>query len=376
MAQSSISGRDVPLRAAIVEAARLIASSRRPHIAGLGTDVAGAKAAIALAQRIGGSIDHQHGGALLRDLDAMREYGVMQTTPGEARLRADVVFLVGGGLADAGLWDIWPNLSAPPSAIGAASAKRRCAYLCADAVEGQSFSAAAAAKGVTIDVSLSGGALSQQVAALRARVNRRPVALAPAPTRRLDELAGILLSAHYGVCVWSARHIHALTIEMLCGLIKDLNAATRFTSLPLQPGDNAAGAQLVAGGMTGLPLRTGFGRGFAEHDPQRFATKRLMASGEADCAIWISAYGGAAPHWGGSAPVIALCHQATTFEHPPAVAIRVGCPGVDHASVDYFHYMGTLSSRLAAEASQTPSVAEILAEISAAIDASQAPPPC
>ena len=50
----------VALDAAIAEAARLLGASRLPVIAGLGTDVAGARAAIALAQRLGGVVDHMH----------------------------------------------------------------------------------------------------------------------------------------------------------------------------------------------------------------------------------------------------------------------------------------------------------------------------
>ena len=80
------------------------------------------------------------------------------------------------------------------------------------------------------------------------------------------------------------------TIEMLFGLIDDLNAHTRFTGLPLAPGDNAAGVMQACGWMTGFPMRTGFGRGYPEHDPWRFDATRLVESGEADCALWISAY--------------------------------------------------------------------------------------
>ena len=39
-----------------------------------------------------------HSAALMRDLDSLRETGVMLTTPGEARVRADVLLLVGDGL--------------------------------------------------------------------------------------------------------------------------------------------------------------------------------------------------------------------------------------------------------------------------------------
>jgi formylmethanofuran dehydrogenase subunit B len=105
MGPAWIEGNPVALDAAAAEAARLLGASRLPVIAGLGTDIAGARAAVALARRLGGAIDHVHSGALIRDLDVMREAGMMMTTPAEARVRGDVLLLVGEGLVAA-----WPQL--------------------------------------------------------------------------------------------------------------------------------------------------------------------------------------------------------------------------------------------------------------------------
>ena len=49
--------------------------------------------------------------------------------------------------------------------------------------------------------------------------------------------------------------------------------------------------------MTGFPMRTAFGRGYPEHDPWRFDATRLVESGEADGALWISAYRATKPQW-------------------------------------------------------------------------------
>src|SRR5512132_2910383 len=100
MTDSFIDGRSVPLADATAEAARLLAASRLPVFAGLGTDIAGARAAVALAERLGGAVDHMHADALLRDLAVMREAGAYVTTPNEARLRGDTLLLVGPGLIE------------------------------------------------------------------------------------------------------------------------------------------------------------------------------------------------------------------------------------------------------------------------------------
>ena len=102
-AAASIDGAPASLDAAAAAAARLLAQSGQPLIAGLSADIEATRAAIALAERVGGVIEHRHSAAILRDLDSMRETGVMLVTPGEARVRADVVLLVGDGLTES-----WP----------------------------------------------------------------------------------------------------------------------------------------------------------------------------------------------------------------------------------------------------------------------------
>src|SRR6185503_20766893 len=105
MSAALIDGRPVTLDAAAAEAAKVLAASRLPVFAGLGTDIAGARAAIALAERIGGVIDHMHSDALLRDLVVMREAGAYVTTPNEARVRGDTLLLIGPRLIEA-----WPDI--------------------------------------------------------------------------------------------------------------------------------------------------------------------------------------------------------------------------------------------------------------------------
>src|SRR6266850_2601187 len=107
MGDARIDDRPVALEAAVAEAARLLAASRLPVFAGLGTDIAGSRAAVTLAERVGGVVDHMHADALLPDLAVMREAGAYVTTPNEAHVRADTLLLVGPGLIEA-----WPDLAA------------------------------------------------------------------------------------------------------------------------------------------------------------------------------------------------------------------------------------------------------------------------
>ena len=234
---------------------------------------------------------------------------------------------------------------------------------------GAGLSVPIATVGVKIETTAGDAeALPGLLAALRARVNGRPLALAGAGLREIDALATALQSATFGIAVWSATRLDALTIEMLCGLVTDLNARTRFTGLPLAPGDNAVGVLQVCGWMTGFPMRTGFARGFPEHDPWRFEADRLVNSGEADCALWISAYQAASPQWERAIPLIALTAAKTEFPRTPEVHIAVGRPGVDHDSVDHLARTATLAPVAASQASDAPSVADVIGRLVAALD--------
>jgi formylmethanofuran dehydrogenase subunit B len=153
-------------------------------------------------------------------------------------------------------------------------------------------------------------------------------------------------------------------------VIDELNAATRFTGLPLALADNAIGVTQASGWMTGFPPPTGFGRGYPEHDPWRFDARRLIEDGEADCAVWISAYGPARPSWRARVPTITLAAGKPTQS---GIAIEVGRPAVDHDSIEHDTRTGTLVARAASNRGDIPSVAAVIARIAAALPGGASP---
>jgi formylmethanofuran dehydrogenase subunit B len=368
-AAASIDGAPASLDEAAAAAARLLARSTQPLIAGLGVDIDGARAAIALAERVGGVIEHMHSAALLRDLDCLRETGVMLTTPGEARVRADVVLLVGDGLLQG-----WPQLIErllrPPARPEGADVKRRIVWLAPQAearIPGFDGDIEVVAAGL-------GAMLAANLAALRARGKGRPVAQTKIPLPALDALIGVVKGARFGVAVWTAASLGALEIEMLNGLVRDLNETTRFSTLPLSAPDNGAGVLAACGWTTGFPMRTGFGPGDPIHDPWRFDAERLVASGETDCVLWISAFGAAPPAWRSAVNFIALCERTTQIAEEPSVRIAIGRPGVDHDAVMHSSDVGTLVAATASARSATPSVTQVLERIGAGLGGANAPP--
>ncbi len=362
-ASAWIDGAPASLEQAAAAAAELLARSGQPLIAGLGADIEGARAAVALAERLGGVVEHMHSAALMRDLDCLRETGVMLATPGEARVRADVVLLVGDALLET-----WPALNerllrplAGPDGVDVA---RRIVWLAPEAdaaIPGPDGDIEVVAAGL-------GATLAANLASLRARAKGRPVAQGHVPSPQLDALAAILKGARFGVAVWSAARLGALEVEMLNGLARDLNETTRFSTLPLAQPDNGAGVLAACGWMTGFPMRTGFGSGAPAHDPWRFDAAQLVASGETDCALWISAFGAPSPAWRGALNFIALCERATQFAEEPNVRIVVGRPGLDHDAVVHSPDAGTLVAVTASARSGAPSVAEVLALIAGRLE--------
>jgi formylmethanofuran dehydrogenase subunit B len=358
MQQAWIAGQPATLDAAIDGAAKLLASSRCSLITGLGTDVAGARAAITLAERIGAIIDHMHSDAVLRDLDVMRSSGMLMTTPTEAHVGADTVLLIGPGFDQT--WRELRLLFGPLQQNENGNSIERRIYCLCPARDWTIPASAVAIRGKRADI-------PALLAVLRARLSDRPIGATRVSASRLDKVATALRAARFGVAVWSAAAIDALTIEMLCGLLNDLNAATRFSGLPLAPADNAVGVNETCAWMTGLPVRTGFARTRPEHDPWLFESHRVVAEQEADCLLWISAYGAKTPPWSTVLPTIALTPGNANFDKPPCVHISVGRPGVDHWGLEHLAATGTLAPVEAKQPSDATSVAEVITRIIAGL---------
>ncbi|MCC3247164.1 formylmethanofuran dehydrogenase [Methylocystis sp. WRRC1] len=358
MSKATLDGKAIALEDAYRQAARILGGANFPLVAGLGADVPGARAAILLAERLRGAFDHMASSDSLVDLDVKRSFGMFTTTPNEARVRSDVVVLVGPGLTR-----IWPGmlerlaLGQPPRHGSQAGHPRKVIWIGPEPGE----AANVAAKVIPAALHEIPGVL----AAWRARVGGRPVALENAKVELIDGVAETLKGAHFGCFVWAAASgLDALTVEMLQALVTDLNVTTRFTGIHIGGRAGASGVTQVAGWMTGFPPRTGFGRGYPEHDPWRFEAARLVDSGEADAALWISAFDGERPPWSrGDIPLVTLAPAGA--EPSRGLYIEVGKPGVTHDGVLMAQETGGMTLRAATAPSDAPTVAQVIDAIMA-----------
>lgn len=334
----------------VERAAHLLSKANLPLIAGLRADIAGIVAAVRLAERLGGAIDHVAAQPSLNEQDALRDIGLMFATPAVVRREADTLLLVGASPFGAEL-DRYGLLTAerPRSVVSLGSEE------------------ATLGPNVALSVASDGLGIASLLAAVRARLNRRPLA-GGYDGSEVDRCVGILHAASYGIALWRPEELGPLEVEMLAGLIKDLNRKTRWSGLSISADPTATGATMALGWMAGFPPRTGFARGYAEHDPWRFNAERLVQSGEADAVVWISAFGDAAPEWLDGVPAIVLSSSRPAASGA-AIVFPVGCPARDHEGVLYDAERGKLVERSAESASNLPTVAAVLTRIREALPA-------
>lgn len=359
MSKATLDGKEIALEDACKQAAKILGGATFPLVAGLGADVPGARAAILLAERLRGAFDHLASRDSLADLNVMRSFGMFFTTANEARVRSDVVVLLGAGLTKQ-----WPGmlerlaLEQPPRHGSQAGQPRKVIWVGPDAEE------ARAVPGATI-IPAKLEEIAGLLALWRARVGGRPLSLDAAQLAKLDETAAILKGAKFGAFVWAAGiGLDSLAIETMQALITDLNVTTRFTGVQIGARAGAPGVVQASGWMTGFPPRTGFGRGYPEHDPWRFEAARLVDSGEADAALWISAFDGEAPPWKRSdIPLITLAPAGAAPSH--GLYIEVGQPGVTHDAVLMAQETGSLALRTATAPTTAPTVVAVIDAITA-----------
>ncbi len=326
-AEHRIAGRPASFDQAAAAAAEILSAARMPLVTGLGADLAGMRALLALADRAGAIVDRWRSAAQLGNLAVMQRTGALTATFAEVANRADAVLLVGRDptpeyprlferllrnrtplYRPSPPWVgyVGPGASAPPDAVAAAR--------------------------IPVDASR----LVEALTALAALVRGKRItgdATGELPLEALREVARRLAAARYGAIIWDVAAFPAgvaeLAVEMVLHILRILSRETRCVGLPLGGNDNAQGAAQAMLWQAGWPMRVSFAAGAPEHDPWRFDAERLLAAGEIDALLWVAALSPAAPPHT-KVPSIAVVAPDVVLPQAPAVEIRVGIPGLDH----------------------------------------------
>jgi formylmethanofuran dehydrogenase subunit B len=330
-----MSGKDVSLDKAIAEAAKLIGKATLPIFGGLATDVEGMRAALALAERVGGIVDHALSEALYRNLKVLQTTGWITSTLAETRNRADLIIIAGSDVLK-----LHPRLldrivSPADSMFGVTAPKRTLVFI------GKGLDGGITKGSQLTDVirlPCKPERAREVVGALRARLRGfrlKPVKIDGVSLAEIDALAEKCKQAKYGVVVWAPPSLDfsfaELAVEQFAGLAKDLNQTTRFAGLSLGGGEGAVTAAAVCTWISGYPLRVSYATGAPDYDPYRWSIDRMLKEGEGDLLVWIASISPDFAPPETKLPTIVLGTPGLKLAKPPQVFIPVGTPGVDHA---------------------------------------------
>ncbi len=316
-------------------AAELLREARSPLIYGLSRSTTeGQRAATALADRLGGTIDTTASTEHAPSLLALQEVGEATCTLGEVRNRADLVIF----------WGSDPLTTHPRhlerysgDAVGRwiPEGRKDRFLVVVDEVETESAKAADLFVKVELD--------HHWEAFNTLRMLVRGVRSAEVPNPILTSLAERMKACRCGVLFFGSAITRGTlahhTVEALLQLVTDLNAFTRFYARRMRLYGDVAGADSVLTWQTGYPFGVNFARGYPRYNPSEFTGPDMLARGEVDVCLIV----GVEPHDLPATlvanlrqiPVILLSAPGVAAAVPPAVRFTTAVYGVHRPGTAY-----------------------------------------
>jgi formylmethanofuran dehydrogenase subunit B len=290
--EAIVAGQPVTTAVAIEEAARLLAAARYPIVYGLSdTTVEAQRVAVEIADRLGACLDTTtsvcHGPSGI----AFQAVGEPTCTLGEIKNRADMVIFWGGNPAESHPRH-FTKYSVTPKGMYIPNGRKDRYVVLVDVRRTPS------ARAADLFLQVKPGKDFELLWALRGLV--KGVAIDPAieaetgiALATLEALVERMKRARFGVFLFGmglsmtrGKHYNAAAI---LALARDLNQFTRFLAKPMRGHGNVTGADNVVSWSTGYPFGINLGRGYPRFNPGEFTTVDLLARGEADAALIISA---------------------------------------------------------------------------------------
>jgi formylmethanofuran dehydrogenase subunit B len=276
---AAVDGRPATFDEAVGRAAGLLAAARSPLVYGLSRSTTeGQRAAAALADRIGATIDTTASTGHAPSILALQQVGESTCTLGEVRNRADLVVY----------WGSDPAVTHPRHRERYAPPRPGRFVVVADVRETES------ARSADLFLPVEPGRDWEALWALRLLVRGReprPGAAVGVPLDLLRSLAGRMKACRFGIVFFGAgltrgRNAHR-TVEALLQLVTDLNDFTRFYARRMRRYGDVAGADSVLAWQTGYPFGVNLARGYPRYNPGEFTGPDLLARGEVDCCVLV-----------------------------------------------------------------------------------------
>ncbi len=334
-ARPQVDGKDVDLDTAIRAATELVRASSLPLYGGLGTDVDGIRAVMALADKSGGVVDHALSEGQYRNFRVLQTRGWIMSTLTEARNRADLFIIVATDVQKLHPRFFERIVNVEQSLITEQPKKRTVVFIGKD-LDQSAVSGPRIGEVLTLNVDLDH--VSDVVSALAAEIRGTPSTqdtVAGVATADIRALAERCKTAEYPVFVWAPPSLAFpnadLVVSTVSDLVKELNIEGRAAGLALGGNEGAISAAAVSSWQSGFPLRVSFSSGKPDYDVTRYAIPRMLQDGEGDLLLWIASF---SPDLGPPAtkiPSIVLGTPGIKLAAQPKVFIPIGTPGIDHA---------------------------------------------
>jgi formylmethanofuran dehydrogenase subunit B len=285
-------GRAVALDDAINRAADILRAASSPLIYGMSrSSTEGQRAAVALAERIGATIDTNASLCHAPSIMALQEVGESTCSLGEVKNRADLVIYWGSNPAESHPRHMerysflsrgrFMQVGRPDRTLVVADVKPTATSELAD-----------------VYLPVEPGKDFEALTVLRNLVSGVPVApdaATGAPLNLLQDLAERMKACQYGVVFFglglsmtgSGQH----NVEALLLLVRDLNEHTRFCARRMRVPGDVTGADVVLTWQTGYPFSVNLARGYPRYNPGEFSAQEMLEREEVDACLLVGSEG-------------------------------------------------------------------------------------
>jgi formylmethanofuran dehydrogenase subunit B len=287
-----IAGEPVPLKEAVDRAAELLRRASSPLIYGLSrSSTEGQRAAVALGERIGATIDTTASLCHAPSVVALQEVGESTCTLGEVKNRADLVIYWGSNPLDSHPRHLERYALDPPGRFLPRGRADR-VLVVAD------VKPTATAERADFFLPVEKGRDFEALTALRALVRGGSVeasAATGAPLHLMRELAERMKKCRYGIVFFglglSMTGLGQHNVAALLLLVRDLNDYTRFCARRMRVPGDVTGADTVLLWQTGYPFSVNLARGYPRYNPGEFSAYAMLEREEVDACLLVGSEG-------------------------------------------------------------------------------------
>jgi len=338
---AQIAGQAASLEAALVRATDILRTASSPLIYGLSrSSTEGQRAAIALAEQIGATIDTTASRCHAPSVMALQEVGESTCTLGEIKNRADLVIFWGSNPVESHPRH-FERYSVLPRGRFIPGGRADRTLVVADVKPTASTEAA------DLFLPVKPGCDFEALVTLRSLIRGGPVeatASTGAPLPLLKDLAHRMKSCRYGIVFFglglSMTGLGHHNVEALLLLVRDLNDYTRFFARRMRVQGDVTGADTVLTWQTGYPFSVSLSRGYPRYNPGEFSANNMLERGEVDACLLVGSEGvarfseAAVDHLR-RVPTIALDHPTIESVIPPTVRFTTAVYGVHRPGTAY-----------------------------------------